>query len=162
MSGTFNGGCECGATRYRMHGDPIMTNCCHCRDCQRITGSAFAINAMTETDRIEILQGEPLVRSLEREGAGDTRAWRCGVCDTLLYADHPMFGDKARFVRAGTLDQGELLTPDAHYFIRSKYPWVTIPVGVAQFSTLPEDGTGVDLGELRTARLMATLVESPH
>ncbi|MGY4396387.1 hypothetical protein ACVWZA_001567 [Sphingomonas sp. UYAg733] len=156
MNEAFDGGCECGAVRYRMHGAPITTNCCHCRDCQRITGSAFAINVMTETGWIEILRGEPIVRSLERGDKGDTRAWRCGVCDTLLYADHPMFGDKARFVRAGTLDRGELLTPDAHYFTRSKHPWVMIPEGVAQFPTLPENGVGVDLGEERTARLMAT------
>ncbi|MES2056291.1 MAG: GFA family protein [Pseudomonadota bacterium] len=162
MSETFDGGCECGAVRYRMTGEPIMTNCCHCRDCQRISGSAFALNVMIEANRIEMLKGEPVMRTLERGEAGDTHAWRCAVCDSLLYADHPLFGDKARFVRAGTLDEGERLPPDAHFFTRSKHPWVVIPEGVGQFPTLPENGVGVDLGEERLARLAATFVGPPQ
>ena len=150
------GACECGEVRYRLTDAPIVVNCCHCRDCQTITGSAFALNAMIETGAIEVTHGAPVVRSRERGERGDTRAWRCGRCETLLWADHPMFGDKARFVRIGTLALGEGLPVDAHYFVRSKHPWVTVPAGVAQFETLPEDGVGVDLGEARMARLRAT------
>jgi hypothetical protein len=155
VSGAFDGGCECGAVRYRLTSTPILVNCCHCRDCQRITGSAFAINAMIETDRIEILAGEPVMSSLEREGSGDTRAWRCGNCATLLYADHPMFGDAMRFVRVGTLDRAELLPPDAHFFVRSKHPWITIPDGVPAFEALPEDGMGPDLNPDAQGRMAA-------
>ncbi|KQS04592.1 hypothetical protein ASG11_10300 [Sphingomonas sp. Leaf357] len=152
---TYDGACECGDVQFQLASDPIVTNCCHCRDCQTITGSAFALNAMIETDRVKVTSGTVVERSLERGDRGDTRAWRCERCDTLLWADHPMFGDKTRFVRVGTLDGGEALPPDAHYFTRSKHSWVTVPEGVAQFETLPDDGVGVDLGEDRMARLMA-------
>ena len=66
------------------------------------------------------------------------RAWRCYECGVLLFANHPMFGEALRFVRAGTLDKGEHLIPDAHYFVRSKHPWVMIPDGIPTFETLPQ------------------------
>ncbi|MGI8526475.1 MAG: GFA family protein [Pseudolabrys sp.] len=157
MNEAYDGGCECGQVRYRLSSAPIAVNCCHCRDCQRITGSAFAINAMIETERVELTKGEPAKSSLNRAGAGDTSAWRCGHCGTLLYADHPLMGDGLRFVRAGTLDQAERLTPDAHFFVRSKHPWVVVPAGVPAFDTLPGNGVGVELGTEAKARLAAAM-----
>lgn len=156
MTETHEGGCECGQVRYRMTSAPITVNCCHCRDCQRISGSAFALNAMIETDQVEIIAGEPVVSSLEREGSGTTHAWRCGKCQTLLYADHPMLGDGVRFVRIGTLDAGERLVPDVHFFVRSKHPWIVVPAGVPMFETLPEGGgTGAKLDADKQRRLTA-------
>ncbi len=58
-SETFDGGCACGAVRYAMHGAPMFVHCCHCRDCQRLTGSAFVVNALIETERLSVLRGEP-------------------------------------------------------------------------------------------------------
>jgi hypothetical protein len=153
----MEGGCECGAVRYRLTEEPITTNCCHCRDCQAITGSAFALNAMIETDRIAVTRGEPELRTLGREGRGEARAWRCPTCATLLWADHPMFGDAIRFVRTGTLDRAEALAPDAHYFLRSKHPWITVPAGVPGYETLPEDGSGAALPPARAARMAAAM-----
>jgi hypothetical protein len=133
------GGCECGAVRYRLLGAPEAVNCCHCRDCQRITGSAFAINAQVATDAIALLAEQPNVSSLHRPGHGTTRAWRCPTCETLLYADHPLVGDAWRFLRVGTLDQPEALPPTAHFFVRSKHPWVTIPDDLPRYDTLPRN-----------------------
>ena len=66
-----------------------------------------------------------------------------------------MFADRVRFVRVGTLDTGEALPPDAHYFTRSKHPWIVIPGDMPRFETSPDDGVGVDLGADRMARLKA-------
>lgn len=153
----MDGGCECGAVRYRLRDVPIATNCCHCRDCQTITGSAFALNAFIETDRITLLAGEPEMRALAREGGEETHAWRCRTCETLLWADHPMFGDSLRFVRAGTLDEPWRLAPDAHYFVRSKHPWIVLPDGVPAYATLPADGAGITLSGERAARMAAIM-----
>ena len=156
MTETVEGGCACGQVRFRMTSAPIVVNCCHCRDCQRISGSAFALNAMIETDRVEVTKGAPVESSLDRDGSGTTRAWRCGNCETLLYADHPMVGDAMRFVRIGTLDRAERLSPDVHFFNRSKHPWVIVPDDVPSFETLPEDhGVGAELDADRQARLAA-------
>lgn len=54
----LQGGCTCGAARYRRASAPIFVNCCHCRRCQRETGCAFAVNAMIERDRVELLRGD--------------------------------------------------------------------------------------------------------
>lgn len=52
-----DGGCTCGHVRYRMTSNPIFVHCCHCTWCQRETGSAFAVNALIEADRVQLLQG---------------------------------------------------------------------------------------------------------
>ncbi len=132
---TLSGGCLCGRLRYQVVGKPKAVNCCHCRDCQRLTGSAFAINAVFPTPHVTFLTGVS-----ERDhavNADGSRAWRCADCGVLLVASHPAFGDALRFVRAGTLDQGEGLAPDAHYFVRSKHPWVVIPDNLPAWETLP-------------------------
>lgn len=130
------GGCFCARLRYRVRGKPRAINACHCRDCQRLSGSAFAINAMFETKDIEELGTAWSERDIIGSKLGE-RSWRCAECGVLLYADHPEFGDAVRFVRVGTLDDGGYFVPDAHYFVRSKYPWVTIPPGVPVYETLP-------------------------
>lgn len=155
MHESLEGGCACARLRFRITSAPIVVNCCHCRDCQRLTGSAFAVNAMIETARVEVLGGW-----LDRDRAGADpggRRWRCADCGVLLYKDHRLFGDAMRFVRVGTLDHGERLSPDVHFFVRSKHPWVTIPDGVPQYETLPADGAGVDLAAAATVRLRSGL-----
>ena len=59
MAEMFEGGCSCGAVRYRLTSRPMFTHCCHCLDCQKQTGGAFVINALIETARIEMLSGAP-------------------------------------------------------------------------------------------------------
>ena len=130
--GEYRGGCECGAVRYCLSEDPIFVNCCHCRQCQKITGSAFAINGMVEGDRLHIDQGTE--QFIEQDGEA-----RCRGCKTLLWSVHQMFGDNIKFVRLGTLDESERIEPDAHFFVRSKHSWVTIPDHVRRFETLPAE-----------------------
>ena len=62
------GGCSCGEIRYRLTSDPLFTHCCHCLNCQRQTGSAFVINVLIETDRVELLAGEPQPVDVPRGG----------------------------------------------------------------------------------------------
>lgn len=128
----LEGGCYCGFVRYRITSNPMFVNCCHCRDCQKLSGSAFAINAMIEADHVEVTsKGRPTT-------LGDTeKAARCPNCGTMLWATHRLFGDPILFLRAGTLDESEGLEPDAHFFISRKHPWVVIPPDVPAFAELP-------------------------
>ncbi len=135
------GGCFCGRLRYQLAGPPQAVNCCHCRDCQRLTGSAFAVNAVYLTSQLELLGTAWSERDLVTDPNG-SRTWRCSSCGVLLFGDHPAFGDSLRFVRVGTLDEGEHLAPDAHYFTRSKHPWVVIPPGLPAWETLPPRAPG--------------------
>ena len=125
----MEGGCACRAVRYRLTSAPLFVNCCHCRWCQRETGSAFAINAMIEADRVDLLQGAPeIVPTPSSSGKGQKIA-RCPRCRVALWSNYPGAGDAVRFVRVGTLDDPHALPPDIHIFTASKQPWVVLPPG---------------------------------
>jgi hypothetical protein len=145
----MEGGCHCGAVRYRMMDAPFYVNACHCRDCQKLSGSAFALNAMIEDDRIELLQG-----ALVKDAEG---CIRCPNCNVLLWASHPMFGENIRFLRVGTLDESEKIVPNAHFFLRSKHPWVTVPAGVRTFDTLPTHDDPPLFNPAQQARVTAAM-----
>lgn len=124
------GGCTCGAVRFRLSSEPLFVHCCHCRWCQRESGSAFALNAMIESGRVELLQGEPEhVAIPTQSGKGQTVA-RCPHCRIALWSHYAGAGNAISFVRVGTLDDPGSLPPDIHIFIASKQPWVVVPPGV--------------------------------
>jgi hypothetical protein len=123
------GGCDCKAVRYRMETPPLFVNCCHCRWCQRESGTAFALNAMIEADRVTNLGVEPeLVDTPSESGAGQAIA-RCPKCRVAVWSNYAGAGPVVRFVRVGTLDNPDLLPPDIHIFTQSKQPWVQLPAG---------------------------------
>ena len=103
----------------------MFIHCCHCLNCQRQTGSAFVINLLIESDRVELLEGEPQPVSVPRSGGKKQKIWRCPTCQTALYSQYT--SAKVRFVRAGTLDDPSAVEPDVHIFTRSKVPWVSLP-----------------------------------
>jgi hypothetical protein len=132
MPDNLEGGCACGAVRYRLESAPMFVNCCHCRDCQPQTGSAFVINALIETDRISLLAGDPQPIRMPTDSGRPHDIYRCRACQTALWSDYG--GRPAlRFVRVGTLDDPAALAPDAHIFTRSKLPWVGLPATVPAF-----------------------------
>jgi hypothetical protein len=127
---TFDGGCTCRQVRYRMATRPLFVHCCHCRWCQRETGSAFALNAMIEADRVQLLAGEiEAIDTPSASGKGQ-KISRCPKCRVAVWSNYAGGGDAVRFVRVGTLDEPDRLPPDIHIFTASKQPWVVLPPGV--------------------------------
>jgi len=127
----LEGGCDCRYVRYRLESAPLFVHCCHCRWCQRETGSAFALNAMIESDRVTQLGGAPeLVDTPSQSGYGQQIA-RCPHCRIAVWSHYAGAGPVVSFVRVGTLDDPDRLPPDIHIFTASKQPWVVIPEGVA-------------------------------
>jgi len=127
------GGCTCGKVRYRLKAEPINVNCCHCHDCQRQTGSAFAINILIESDNVELLGEAPEPAEYETGSGMGQRNFRCPHCKVSVWSIYNAAGDGARFVRAGTLDHADGVEPNAHIFAACKVPWLQIPEGVPQF-----------------------------
>jgi hypothetical protein len=125
------GGCSCGAVRYRLTSAPLFVHCCHCLNCQRQTGSAFVINLLIEADRVELLAGEPVGVDVPRDDGSPQRIFRCPACQVALYSEYGR--PDVRFVRAGTLDDPSQVTPDVHIYTRSKLDWVTLPESVPTF-----------------------------
>jgi hypothetical protein len=124
----MDGGCACGAVRYRLTSEPMIVHCCHCLNCQRQTGSAFVINALIESDRVELLAGEPVSVDAPRDDGSPQRIFRCPVCQVAIYSEYGR--PEVKFVRTGTLDEPSSLAPDVHIFTRSKLPWVVLPDSV--------------------------------
>jgi len=124
------GGCACRSVRYRMTTKPIFVHCCHCRWCQRETGASFALNAMIEADRVELVQGEPEVVNTPSNSGKGQKITRCAKCRIALWSNYAGAGDAVRFVRVGTLDEPDLLPPDIHIFTASKQAWVVLPPNV--------------------------------
>jgi hypothetical protein len=131
MAETFEGGCACGAVRYRMTSKPMFVHCCHCTDCQRQTGSAFVLNALIEADRVEILQGAPKPSRMPTDSGNRHDIHRCPDCGTALWSTYGV--EFIRFVRVGTLDNPKAMPPDVHIYTRSKQPWVMLPQGAPAF-----------------------------
>ncbi len=132
MAEGIEGGCACGAVRYRLTSAPMFVHCCHCRDCQRQTGSAFVINALIETDRIAVLGAAPEPVTVPTDSGRPHRIFRCTGCGVALWSEYGG-RNELRFVRVGTLDEPSLLSPDVHIYVRSKLPWVRLPDGVVAF-----------------------------
>jgi len=106
------GGCACGHVRYRVESKPLIVHCCHCSMCQRQSGSAFAVNALIEADRVRLL---------------------CPKCQVAVWSNYLVFykgilGDAIRFIRVGTLDDPSKMPPDVHIFTSSKQPWLVLPL----------------------------------
>ena len=133
MSEAYEGGCSCGAVRFRLTSPPMFVHCCHCLDCQRQTGSAFVINALIETDRIKLLSGAPEPVSMPTDSGRPHDIYRCPHCRVAVWSD---YGRRPylRFVRVGTLDDPSAIAPDVHIYTRSKVPWVALPANVPAFA----------------------------
>lgn len=129
----LEGGCTCREVRFRLTSRPMIVHACHCRWCQRETGTSFALNAMIESERVELLAGEPeLVETPSNSGKGQ-KIWRCPTCRIAVWSNYAGGGAAVRFVRVGTLDDPDALPPDVHIFTSSKQRWLVLPEGALAF-----------------------------
>lgn len=126
----MKGGCACGHVRYELKSRPMWVNCCHCTWCQRETGSAFAVNALIETDQVHLEHGVPEpIHTPSNSGKGQI-ILRCPNCHVAVWSHYAGAGAKVAFIRTGTLDHPHDIVPDIHIFTTTKRPWVVIPDGV--------------------------------
>ena len=125
------GGCACGAVRYRLASDPLFVHCCHCLNCQRQTGSAFVINVLIESGRVEIVSGAPQPVDVPRDDGSAQRIYRCPTCQIAVFSEYTR--PEIWFVRGGTLDEPSSVEPDVHIYTKSKLPWIALPDSVPAF-----------------------------
>ncbi|MDO9337813.1 MAG: GFA family protein [Caulobacter sp.] len=137
---SFEGGCACGRVRYRLRSAPMFVQCCHCRDCQRQAGSAFVVNALIETDRIEIEGPLPEAVAMPTASGRPHDVYRCPACRTALWSDYGR-RPALRFVRVCTLDDPGAHPPAAHIFTQSRLPWVTLSNAAPAFPIYYEMAT---------------------
>jgi hypothetical protein len=133
MEKAHEGGCVCGAVRYHVRGKPAVTSACHCRYCQRRTGSAFATLAYFDEANVRIVKGD--VAEYEHR-SDETGRWlrtqfcpRCGTTVAIAVEARPGM----RGIALGTLDDPDWLPIERHIWVNSKRPWVLIPSDVTTF-----------------------------
>ena len=123
----LEGGCTCGEVRYHLSRLPIIVHCCHCRWCQRETGTAFALNAMIESTCVDLFKGHPETVDTPSNSGKGQKIVRCPSCRVALWSHYAGAGDLLSFIRVGTLDNPDALPPDIHIYTASKQPWVILP-----------------------------------
>jgi hypothetical protein len=134
----LTGGCPCGGIRYRIDALPLLLYACHCTNCQRQSGSAFAVNMPVATQAFHIVQGTPKAwRHLSPSGV-DVVSWFCGDCGGRINGERGGRPESTN-VRAGSLDDTSWLVPVAHFFMRSAQRWVSPPDGAACFEAMAAD-----------------------
>lgn len=131
MTVSREGGCSCGAVRYRLASEPLFVHCCHCLNCQRQTGSAFVVNLLLEADRVELLAGGPRPVDVPRDDGSVQRIHRCPACQVAVWSEYVR--PDVLFVRAGTLDDPSGVVPDVHIYTRSRVGWVALPESAPAF-----------------------------
>lgn len=131
MGAQREGRCACGSVRYRLASEPMFVHCCHCLHCQRQTGSAFVVNLLIETDRVELLSGDLQPVDAPRDDGSPQRILRCPCCQVAIYSHYG--AAHIAFVRGGTLDDPARVRPDVHIYTRSKVGWVTLPPDTPAF-----------------------------
>lgn len=154
--GSREGGCACGTVRFRLTDDPIVVHCCHCRSCQRESGSAFALNAVIEADNVELVSGAPERIDTPSDSGKGQAVLRCPVCKVALWSHYAGVGAKADFIRVGALDDPDAFPPNVHIFTASKQPWVALPTDAEAFAAYYSGKDVVRLyGENNAARWRA-------
>ena len=130
---THEGACACRQVSYRLTSDPLFVHACHCKHCQCQSGSAFVLNALIETDRIDLLSGKTTEIMTPTASGKGQRIIRCSACQTAVWS-HYAYGkldDAIAFVRVGTLAEPSRVPPDLHIFTESKQSWLSLPAGTA-------------------------------
>lgn len=133
MSTSFNGGCLCGAIRYEVSAEPIMMFNCHCRDCQRTTGSAFTPVVYVPAKAFKITKGSPRYYSTSSNMGGNKRGF-CPECGSRLFGG---VSETGQGITAASLDDPSLFIPQLHMWAWDAQPWDTIDRTLPKFAKYP-------------------------
>src|SRR5690348_6292420 len=133
-----SGGCQCGSVRYEIVGPPTTVYACHCTECQKQSGSAFAMAAVVPREKFRITKGTPEMFTRKTSPTKTMECWFCANCGTRLYhvpggAAYPNCN-----IKPGTLDDTTWLVPTIHFWTRSAQKWVVIPEDAVCYETQPE------------------------
>lgn len=136
MATIRTGGCLCGAVRYESAGEPSFSLKCHCRDCQRSSGTAFVAAMRVPAGAFRITQGAPR-RHVSRSDAGNAVSrYFCGDCGSPLYIQVSSRPDIVG-LRVGTLDDPGEFRPEAEIFVKSAQSWDRLDPALPHHATYP-------------------------
>ena len=137
MPAPYSGGCACGAIRYRVDAEPLISYLCHCTECQKRTSSAFGISAIVPTDKLVIEKGSPKERVRTADSGNDLGINFCADCGTSLFSA-PRARPQIRVLYAGTLDDPTWVPIELNIWADSALPWVHMDPKVERVPGQPD------------------------
>src|SRR5690242_3114328 len=120
----LTGGCNCGAVRFEVTAPLVAASYCHCKRCQRRTGTAASANAHPAEGAFRIVSGEDRLRIWKPEGGGEK--WFCGDCGSSVFGRNLSHADPIG-IRMGTFDGDPGIRPSVRQFVDYAAPWEAIP-----------------------------------
>jgi hypothetical protein len=138
MPQPYHGGCECGAIRYVVSGEPIVVYACHCTICQTQSGSAFGLGMRVHAKDFQLVAGEMKSFTRQAESGQIFTNSFCPDCGTRIH-HHASKAPEHLSMKPGTLDDTSWLNPSHQVFTRSAQPWVAFDDRTKNFDTVPSD-----------------------
>ncbi|MFV8819407.1 GFA family protein [Haliea sp. E17] len=124
----LEGRCQCGGVTYRLLQEPDFIVACHCRECQKLSTSAFSITAMVPAGAVEF-SGELAHWERSSDSGNINAAKFCPTCGNRIYHYNP--ADPGRIkLKPSTLDDTSIIQPTTHIWVSEKQDWFEIPEGV--------------------------------
>lgn len=138
----LTGGCQCGRTRYEIRAEPLTVYACHCVDCQRQSGSAFALSMIVPRDAVALTAGTPRPWRRHHESGRIIDCLFCADCGARLM-HQPHSNPKIAVVKPGTLDNARAFAPVGHIWTRSAQPWFHIAHDAVVYEAQPDSMSGL-------------------
>lgn len=135
QASVFTGACLCGQVRYSARTRQASAMVCHCRACQRQSGSAFSVNLAVPRSDLS-WQGELRTHAHQADSGHTVHRRFCPDCGSPVLTESPQ-RPALVFIKAGTLDEPERIQPTVHLWCEQKQPWVTLPEGMPCLATQP-------------------------
>jgi hypothetical protein len=132
------GGCMCGAVRYECTTDPIYMFNCHCRDCQRSTGTAYTPVIALARSGVKII-GDPKYHAASAESGNRLERGFCPNCGSLLFALPSAAPDRIA-IAAASLDDPSIFKPAMDIYTASAQAWDHMNPGLPKFPKMPPTG----------------------
>jgi hypothetical protein len=132
----LTGGCQCGAVRYAIAAEPLRLYACHCRECQKQSGSAFGMSLIVSRAALALTQGATRVWSRRADSGRTIDCIFCAACGSRLW--HEREGIDAVSVKAGSLDAAVDFSRAIHIWTSRRLPGLVIPPDAEQFAEEPE------------------------
>lgn len=137
MKSKFHGSCQCGEVTYYLTGEPLMTYACHCKDCQKRTGSAFSMGMVCAITSLK-LTGQLSSWTRTSDNGNTNTRYSCENCGNIIYGKSDLSPKLVR-LQPGTLDSTGEVTPEVHIWTQNAQHWLNIPDNVISFKTQPDN-----------------------
>ncbi|WP_237057284.1 GFA family protein [Microbulbifer sediminum] len=134
----LRGGCACGQVRYESTAKPLVQFICHCRDCQRASGSAFSASVFVPRDRVTYLSGQMHHYDVKAESGRELRRQFCSTCGSPISAYWPE-SPVVEMLTVASLDDQGIFTPTHELWVSRAEAWhpfhpdtIKVPEGPAE------------------------------